>query len=443
MMQRYNSAKKKTDPESLRAHKVRVYPNPKQSNLMSRHCGFRRKAYNWGIAIWELAKATGEWVNEQKLKKLFNQHKDKEMPWCRQLSQNASKNGLSDAAQAIENHRQPRKKGKKKAGAPKYAKRSGKERYRADNGEGTVKVKGNKVKLPKIFGWIRMSEELRWDGEVIAAHVSREAGMWFISFTIRTKIKNMPKRNSGPIIGIDMGISVLATIANLFSTISAEIPNPRAWYAIEEEIRYLNKKLARSRKQHGKENYSNRRRKTELALQKAHYKARNIRAEIIHQATTAIAQSAGLVCAETLNIEGMKRNRKLAKAVSDASMGEFLRQLEYKCERYGAHFIRIDRWYPSSQICSKGCGNLQKMSLDARVYRCQRCGYTVDRDVNAAINVAVQGIAESSFASFVTDEVMERIVRGGVEDLADLLDMLGIVDETNIWKSECNLVGKN
>ena len=440
-MKRYNKNRPATDTEGIRAHLVRVYPDQQQSHLMSRHCGYRRVAYNWAIAIWHLAKAAGIWVDEQSLKKLFNECKDSEKPWCRELSQNASKNGISDAAQSIENYRQPREEGKKKSGSPNYAKRSGKERYRADNGEGTVKVKGNKVKLPKISGWIRMAEELRWDGDILGAHVKREAGMWFISFVIKTELKKKPKRNSGPVIGIDMGISVLAVITNLFNNVHVEIPNPRAWYAIEKKIRYYNKKLARSRKQHGKENDSNRRYKTKLALQKAHLKARNIRKEIIHQATTAVAQSAGLVCLEILNIDGMRRNRKLAKAVSDASMGEFIRQLEYKCELYGARLVRINRWYPSSQICSKGCGNRQKMSLDARVYRCQRCGYTIDRDVNAATNIAVQGIAESSFASSLTDnDVRELIVRGGVEDLADLLEKLGVVNETDRQEDVINLV---
>lgn len=431
-MRRYNKDRPKTDSEGIRAHKIRVYPKQDQAHAMSRHCGYRRKAYNWAIAIWHLAKASGEWADEQNLKKLFNESKDEELVWCRELSQNASKNAISDAAQSIENYRQPREKGKKKAGEPNFAKRSGKHRYRADNGEGTIKIKNGKVKLPKISGWIRMAETLRWDGTIMGANVSREAGKWYIAFTVKTDIKNAPKRNSGPVIGIDMGVSVLATLSNLFTGFSAQIPNPRAWYTIERRIRYLNKKLARSRNQHGKDNDSGRRRKTKLALQQAHQKARNIKIEIMHQATTAIAQSAGLVCIETLNIEGMKRNSKLAKAVSDASMGEFLRQLEYKCELYGARLVRINRWYPSSQLCSKGCGNRQKMSLDARVYRCQQCGYTTNRDVNAATNIAVQGIAESSFACSVTDEqVRELIVRGDVEDLSDLIDMLGWVDETD------------
>ena len=431
-MRRYNPTRKKKPTEGLRTHKVRIYPDRDQRHLLSRHCGYRRVAFNWAVAMWLHCMAVGEWANEQNLKEMFNSVKDRDFPWCRELSQNAAKNGIIDAAQAIENFRKKPDPGKRRAGKPRFAKRTGKPRYQADNGPDTVAAKNKKLRLPKIPGWVRMAEELRFTGEIVSCHISREGdNKWFASMLVRTDKTNKPKRVNGPVIGIDMGVSVLATVTNLFHQIPHQVVNPRAWYAIERRIRYLNKKLARSRNQHGTANRSARREKTLASLREAHHKARCVRLDIMHKATTAIAKSAAIVVLETLNIAGMKANSRLAKAVSDAAMGEFISMLEYKCERYGAKLVRIDRWYPSSQMCARGCGNRQKMALDTRTYRCQTCGFITDRDSNAAINIAAQGIAESCFASDITAEkVKQEIARGGVQDLADLLDRLGSADET-------------
>ena len=443
-MKRYNQKREKKPSEGLRTHKVRIYPDRDQRHLLSRHCGYRRVAFNWALGMWQHCMDVGEWANETNLKAMFNSIKDSEYPWCRDLSQNPAKNGISDAAQAIENFRQKPEHGKKRAGKPRFAKRTGKQRYQADNGPDTVAVRAKKMKLPKIPGWVRMAEELRFAGEIVTCHISCEGDRkWFAAVLVRTDAKNKPKRKNGPAIGIDMGISALATITNLFGQIPHHVANPRAWYAIERKIRYLNKKLARSLNQHGTNNHSARREKTMASLREAHRKARCVRLDIMHKATTAIAKSAALVVLETLYIEGMKANSRLAKAVSDAAMGEFVSMLEYKCERYGATLVRIDRWYPSSQMCSAGCGNRQKMTLDKRVYRCQNCGLETDRDSNAAINIAAQGIAESSFATDITaDKVKQEIARGGVQDLADLIDRLGIADETSGKAEKAAELGK-
>ena len=118
-----------------------------------------------------------------------------------------------------------------------------------------------------------------------------------------------------------------------------------------------------------------------------------MRADAINKATTMIARTYSVVCIEDLNVAGMVKNRRLARSVSDASLGEFRRQLEYKTARTGAALRVIDRWYPSSKTCSE-CGAVKaKLSLSERVYRCDGCGLAIDRDLNAAINIKVAGSA--------------------------------------------------
>ena len=165
------------------------------------------------------------------------------------------------------------------------------------------------------------------------------------------------------------------------------IPNPRA---LNTRLKALRKaQQALSRKTKG----SARRRKAQERVARLHARVADVRADAINKATTMIARTYSVVCIEDLNVAGMVKNRRLARSVSDASLGEFLRQLEYKTAKTGARLHIVDRWYPSSKTCSK-CGRVKaKLSLNERVYRCDGCGLVMDRDLNAAVNIRVAGSA--------------------------------------------------
>lgn len=138
---------------------------------------------------------------------------------------------------------------------------------------------------------------------------------------------------------------------------------------------------------------SNRRAKARAKVARLHARVADVRADAINKATTMIARTYSVVCIEDLNVAGMVKNRRLARSVSDASLGEFRRQLEYKTARTGATLHVIDRWYPSSKTCSR-CGRVKaKLSLAERVYTCDGCGLVMDRDLNAAVNILVAGSA--------------------------------------------------
>ena len=216
---------------------------------------------------------------------------------------------------------------------------------------------------------------------LIRVSVSRRAGCWYASLTVERE----PRPSSTPklgAVGVDLGVKTLATLSD--GTI---IPNPRA---LNTRLKALRKaQQALSRKTKG----SARRRKAQEHVARLHARVADVRADAINKATTMIARTYSVVCIEDLNVAGMVKNRCLARSVSDASLGEFRRQLEYKTARTGATLHVINRWYPSSKMCSR-CGRVKaKLSLAERTYRCEHCGLTMDRDLNAAINIRVAGSA--------------------------------------------------
>ena len=158
-----------------------------------------------------------------------------------------------------------------------------------------------------------------------------------------------------------------------------------------------------------------RREKAKVRVAKLHARVADVRADAIHKATAMIAQTYSVVCVEDLNVAGMVKNRCLARSVSDASLGEFRRQLEYKTARTGAVLRVVDRWYPSSKTCSN-CGVVKaKLSLSERTFNCDACGLTIDRDLNAAINIKVAGSAPEALNARGEDVRRTNILLGNAD----------------------------
>ncbi len=185
---------------------------------------------------------------------------------------------------------------------------------------------------------------------------------------------------------MDLGVLALATLSD-----GTVVPGPKALRRGLRKLRRLSR--AHSRKQRGSHN----RQKAARRLARHHAKVAAIRRHHLHQLTTALAKTHGRIVVEELNVQGMLRNRRLARSLADSGFGEFRRQLGYKCQWYGSRLVVADRWFPSSKRCS-GCGTVkQDLALSERTYRCQSCGLAIDRDLNAAINLA--GWAHPAVAS--------------------------------------------
>ncbi len=341
---------------------------------MSQHAGYARVAFNWSLSSFKAGLDTDEWRDYREIKRAFNTVKREKFPWCSELSQNASKNAIHNLGDAVTCW----KKGRNRF--PVYKHRSGKCSYQADNGQGTVDVYKKRINLPKI-GWIRMREELKWTGEITKVVVSKHNGKWYASITVRRLDSNNYKHqpplfNDKPRIGVDVGINTLATCSN-----GDTYKNPRPLKRYERKLARANRRL--SRRQKGSQNWY----KAKAVLSAVHARIGNIREDAHHQATLRIVRKASAIGIETLKITNMLKNRKLAKALSDSALGGFLVKLKYKADRRGIPIAEAPQFFASSKTCSH-CGHKKaELDLSERTYHCHECGISIDRDLNAAINL--------------------------------------------------------
>jgi len=258
----------------------------------------------------------------------------------------------------------------KTAGVPKFKKKGQRDSFTL---EGTVKILGNnKIQVP-VIGILKTYERLP-QVLIKSCTISRSADRWFISFRFDVKQQEVCQTI---IIGVDLGIKTLATIS------TGEVVQGTKSYkksaAKLSRMQWLNR-----HKIIGSNNWK----KAQLALAKLHRKIANIRSDTLHKLTTILAKNHGVIVIEDLNVSGMMANHKLAASIADMGFFEFRRQLTYKCQLYGSKLVVVDRWFPSSKTCSN-CGiKKETLSLGERVFECSHCGFKIDRDLNAAINLS-------------------------------------------------------
>ena len=370
-----------------RSHRIALKPTPEQELLFGQHAGYARYAYNWAVGEFRTGLAVGEWLTERTLRPRWNRVKGMIAPWGAELSQNAAKYAVIDLGQAAEGWGEYCRKVRagqrpgRRVGFPRFKRRKHEQGFRVDNGPDTVKVDGKVVILPKI-GRVAMVEHLRFAGSIREVTVNRTAGTWFACFCVEDG-QEAPPVKDGPTIGVDVGVGTMATCSD-----GTTVENPKALATGLKRLRQVDKAIARSRSVHGRSIQSNRRERLYAKRRRIHARIVNVRNDNHHKATTTIAKCAGRVVVETLNVSGMLRNRRLARAIADAGMSGFLSQLEYKCLWYGAEYVKADRWFASSKLCG-ACGwKKDDLSLSDREWWCGGCGVLNDRDANAAENLA-------------------------------------------------------
>ena len=379
----------------LEAVKVQLDPTPRQARLLTSHAGAARFAYNAGLAhVKDMLenKESIDW-SHYALRRWWNANKDTlavnpftGVVWWRQNSKEAYSMALRDLACGLSNWYQScagRRKGRR-IGFPQFKSKNATMRFAYSTGF-TAPIDSDPygIKLPRI-GRVHCMENVhkRVNGaHVIRVSVSCRAGRWYASLTVEREPASVCRSKRGTV-GVDLGIKHLATLSD-----GTVIPNPRALDARLKALRKAQQALSRKTKG------SARRRKAQERVARLHARVADVRADAINKATTMIAQTYSTVCIEDLNVAGMMKNHHLARSMSDASLGEFRRQLEYKTARTGSLLRVVDRWYPSSKTCSN-CGTVKaKLSLNERVYHCDVCSLSIDRDLNAAINIKVAGSA--------------------------------------------------
>jgi len=367
-----------------RAYKTELDPNKRQRTLLAKSAGAARWAYNWGLSRKkEVYEQTGKSLSAIDLHKelvaLKNKPKEEGgVPWMYEVSKCSPQEALRCLDVAFDNFFRRCKEGKKEKGFPKRKTR--KKGLGSFTLAGAIHTKKQRIQLP-CLGSIKLKERdyLPIEGtsgiRVLSATVSEKSGRWCVSLRVEQEIPD-PISTEDVVIGVDVGLKTLAT------TSDGEIfENPKAYVRAQKRLRMLDKTV--SRKQKGSKNQK----KARVRVAKQHRKIANIRKDNQHKATSAIVKSGSVFVVESLNVAGMLKNHHLSKAVSDAGMSEFLRQLKYKAKWAGKQVIEANRWYPSSKTCSN-CGAIKEtLLLSERTFKCDACGFVLDRDLNAAINL--------------------------------------------------------
>ncbi len=385
------------------AYRFALDPTPRQQRALSSATGGARFAYNWGLALVKErldARAAGQDVTAPwtlaALRREWNQAKHEVAPWWRENSKEAYSSGLDGLSRALGNFSASRagtRKGRQ-VGFPRFKrKHRARESCRFTTGAIRVEPDRHHVTLPRL-GMIRTHESTRklarrleqGTARILSATISQQAGRWFVSFTVEVQRRQGRPRQFASTVGVDVGIRHLAVLST-----GEQIANPRPLERLQRRRRRLQRRWSRqdrARRAAGRRQAGRRQQATRRRLARLETRAANLRRDALHQLTSRLVREHGTVVVEQLNVSGMVRNRRLARAISDAGFGEIRRLLAYKAPWSGVRLVVAEPFFPSSKTCS-ACGHVKaKLSLSEPVFRCEACGLALDRDLNAARNLA-------------------------------------------------------
>lgn len=366
-----------------KAYRFRIYPDEAQKVMIAKTLGCCRWVYNHYLTYRK-----EEYENNQRSVsyqdcsgELTKQKKQDDTIWLQEVDSTALQSALKNLDKAYDNFFRGCKTGEN-IGYPQYkCKRDHNQSYTSKFVNNNIQILDGAIRLPKL-GIVKCKYSREVNGRIQSVTVRRNAAEhYYVSIQCTdVEIEQLPKTSQS--VGVDLGIKDYVVTSN-----GEKYPNNRYLSKGEKKIIRLQKSL--SRKQKG----SNNREKERKLYAKAHERVTNQRSDMIHKITTELVKRYDVICIEDLAVKNMVKNHKLAKSISDASWGEFKRQLLYKAEWYGKKVIIIDRLFPSSQTCS--CCHVKwegTKDLKVRVWTCSSCGATHDRDMNAAINILSEGL---------------------------------------------------
>lgn len=358
----------------IKSFKVRIYPSKEQQFLLEKTFGANRFIYNYFLnlksKLYEFYKIKLNYNNSSKTLTELKKQKT----WLTQVDAISLQQTLRDLDNAYQNFFNGRTK------YPNFKKKQDKNSYRTN---GNIKINNRYITIPKV-GMLRYRDTYKLEecniSKIYNVTISKTpSGNYYASISAEVDITAFEKTNRS--CGIDLGLKDFL----IFDT-GEKINNPRILATLKKKYRKLAKAV--SRKIYGSANYQ----KAKIKLAKFHEYIVNIRKDFLHKLSTRLIKEYDIICVEDLCFKGFMKSNK-TKSYQDVAQSEFVRQLEYKANWYGKTISKIDRFYPSTQLCSEcGCKNPALKDTNIREYDCPECGVHHDRDINAAINILREGL---------------------------------------------------
>lgn len=376
------------------AHRIQLQPRPKQATWLVEQAGYERWAWNRMLALFKQGLDNGIWWDEASLRRD-----------CRRLRPDrAAGRWLKGSDMAGRSLYRAIRAWRSKTNPSRFPRFHRRKHGISVTFEGVpFSTEGRRVRLPGL-GSVRLREPLRLTGRLLKAVITEQNGRWWIAMTVDTR--TVPARTrEGVVRGVDVGVRTLAVTSD-----GLEFPNPKPLASSLDALRQVNRAISRSINVHGRRT-SNRRLKLYRQRARLYERIANIRRDAHRQAAVTIVRGAKAIVVEDLNVAGMVRNRRLARAISDTGISAFLREIAWQCEKQGVRLFQAGRWFPSSRRCSE-CGAVKaRLALSERGYACGECGAVMDRDLNAARNlraVAVSAVHGETVSPAFAGSVSEK-----------------------------------
>lgn len=356
-------------------YRFRFYPTIPQQRDLARTFGACRYVYNFALRLRSDSYKAGKTINyNASSAALTTLKKEPDHAWLNEVSCVPTQQALRHLQTAFRNFFE------KRSAYPTFKRKHGKQaaEYTRSAFKWDAKIKTLTIAKIGVLK-VRWSREFQSDPTTVTI-TKDTAGRYFVTLCLDETFKHWPK--TGKVVGIDLGINRLATLSN-----GERIPNLRHGECLQKNLARAQRVMARRKKGSG------RRERARLRVAKIYARIADSRIGYLNKVTTDLVHRFDTVCMEDLNIRGMVRNHCLARSISDAALGTFVRMVEYKCDRYGKELKKIDRWYPSSKRCSI-CGHIvERLPLSVREWDCPECKAHHDRDKNAAVNILTAGHA--------------------------------------------------